>query len=88
MFLNKVDESDAESIMATGQPSMFICARVNKKSKPFGLQSSFHPQSVQQLNYAKAFSVCFKARALIASSLPANTPCQVQPLSEIVANQS
>ena len=47
-----------------GSPCSFVptAARVNKKSKPFGLRSSFHPQSVQQLNYAKAFSVCFKAR--------------------------
>ena len=41
-----------------------------------------------QLRYAKAFSLSFEVRALIASSLSAKTPCQIQPLSEILANQS
>lgn len=69
-------------------------ARVNRTSAPFGPQTSFfffflsHLQSVQRLNYAKSFSACFKASALIASSPPANTPCQVRPSSEMLANQS
>lgn len=55
---------------------------------PFFFFPLSHLQSVQRLNYAKSFSVCFKASALIASSPPANTPCQVRPSSETLANQS
>lgn len=47
-----------------------------------------HPQSVTELNYAKAIPPCFEARALIPSSPPASGPCQIQPSSEILANQS
>lgn len=73
-------------------PHVDLCSLLPSSitSKPLGVWKAHLPftQSVQKLNYAKEFSVSFKERALIASSLPANVMCQVQPSSEILANQS
>lgn len=55
----------------------------------FHLLSSFHPLVGPTAELCPRFQGCFKARALIASPVPENTPRQVRlPHLQILANQS
>lgn len=56
---------------------------VNKGGNLLAAKASLIPSQSLQLNYPKrVFFLLLKARALIASSLPAFASCQILPLSE------